>query len=115
MTDTTIARCDGNILELNVHVIFRYNDLELLSAVDLTGRDLESYDMTLIDDNYQQRTWQMSNEKRSPPGLGTLDLGAYKEYNGLTWASFKSLIGIPIVLVMIVRDRLYREELGRER
>ncbi|TGO57935.1 hypothetical protein BCON_0060g00090 [Botryotinia convoluta] len=100
MTDTTIARCDSNILKLNVHVVFRYNDLELacpfflflqfaslisnrtfqkLSTVDLTGRDLESYDMTLINDNYQQRTWQMSNEKRSPPGLGTLDLGAYKE------------------------------------
>lgn len=89
MTDTTIARCDSNILKLNVHVVFRYIDFELappfflilrfaslknvignrtfqkLSTVDLTGRDLESYDMTLANGNHQQRTWQTLYEKRN--------------------------------------------------
>jgi hypothetical protein len=44
MTDATIAGGDRNIFKLDVHVVFSF---EKLTAVDLTGGDLEGNDMAL--------------------------------------------------------------------
>ena len=44
MTDTSVARCDRDVLELDIHVVFRFDEFP---AVDLTGCDFEGYDMVL--------------------------------------------------------------------
>ena len=52
MGDTTIARRDGDILELDVHVIL---GLEQFAAVDLAGGEFERDDMTLSSTIFVQK------------------------------------------------------------
>jgi hypothetical protein len=44
MGDAAVARGDGDVLELDVHVVFGF---EKLAAVDLAGCEFESNDVAL--------------------------------------------------------------------
>ena len=44
MTDSAVARSNSDVFELNVHVVFSFDQL---SAVDLAGGDFKGHDMVL--------------------------------------------------------------------
>jgi hypothetical protein len=96
MGDAAVARGHCDVLELNVHVILRCTwisiatrvgnqgnrrTFEELSAVDLARSDLDGNDMPL----------HAVSAAKSPGG-----------YHRHTAASLRSLIGIPIVLVILL-------------
>jgi hypothetical protein len=110
MAHTPIARRNSDILELHVHVVFSYTHksacicvgetvwggrtFEELATVDLAGGDLECDNMAL-----QRRRRQYRSVGRG----SCVSLGAAQRWDGKerTCASFSSLIGMPIVLVMM--------------
>lgn len=77
--DSAVARGDGDVLELDVHVVFGFQEL---APVDLPRRQFERYHVALLEFSDEGIRGRMRGVK-------------------LTWASFNSLMGMPMVEVSL--------------
>ena len=54
MTDSAVARGDGDVLELDIHVVFGFDEF---AAIDLARGDFEGDDMVLRGESRSVAAW----------------------------------------------------------